>query len=128
MIARRDLAALLDDVARRASSVEIVVDNTLDLSIAATVSTDRMADARTTITRYADSMSAALELALVDAAGWINAQPGFKTPIAISTTVPMLDAIAALQGLLAEAQHARGIAPAAMERARTALVAIGVRP
>lgn len=126
-ITHRDLAALLDAVARRASSVEIVVDNRLEQSIAATVRTDTMSDARATFTRYsACSMAAALEASLVDAAGWINAQPGHKTPIAIATVAPMLEVIGALKALLDAVGYARAVAPAAIVRARDALAGIGV--
>lgn len=125
MIARRDLAALLDDVSRRACAVEIVVDNTLEQSISATVRTDRMADARAVITRYADSMSAALEAALVEAATWINAQPGFKTPIVIGTTAPTIELIASLRALLEQAERGRGVVdPRAVARGRAAIAVV----
>lgn len=90
MTARVDLRRLLDDVAMRAAKIEIAVDSRLEQSVAATVHTDRHGDSAAVFVRFApDSASAALELALTDAAVWSNAQRGARKPIALDTLEPI---------------------------------------
>lgn len=81
---RPDLRRLLDDVAMRATRIEIVVDARIEQSVAATVHTDRHGDAAATLTRYAaDSAADALEAVLVEAAAWSNARSSVRRAISL---------------------------------------------
>lgn len=102
MTARLDLRRLLDDVAMRATRIEIVVDARLEQSVQATVHSDRHGDAAVVLTRYAaDSAAEALEAALADTARWSNAQPSGRRPIRLDTIEPMLALIAMVRRLAA---------------------------
>lgn len=89
-----DLARLLDSVMRRAK--QVTLDATLDASVAATVVTDRMGDAVASHTRYADHPSTALQAVLLDAAEWINRQPGYGARIETAWGLPQIELAGAL--------------------------------
>lgn len=102
---RPDLAKLLDDVCRRARTVELTT--TLEHSIRCAVTTDRIGDAEAVVVRYADHPSEALTRALVDAAGWVNAQPHHGPAIATAWALPQLELAGALSALLSDVVNGR---------------------
>lgn len=117
-----DLSQLLDAVCRRAHRVEI--STTLEHSIRASVSTDRLDNAESVHTRYAEHPSDALQLALVDAAQWINAkghaQPRHSEFIRTDWAIPQVELAQALQLLVNEVLAGDATA-ASVTRARAAL-------
>lgn len=116
MIPRPDLRKLLDDVAMHALAIEIHVDNRLEQSIAATVRMERHADAAATFARHSgDSAAEALDLVLVDAARWCNAQPTARRQIEVATVEPVL-ALIAMVRRLAAGEHAHDEARALLAR------------
>lgn len=122
-MSRPDLRRLLDDVAMRATRIEIIIDARLEQSVAATVHTDRHGDAAAVLTRYAaDSATEALEAVLVDAAVWSNARSAVRRPISVDHD----DAIAKLCEVAeAMAVKLEGVDPALADYARAAIAAAG---